>query len=135
MALLSTYVEDLSSGTSHYAPQSMTIQGILRNMYDTMGTDLQDMIIAEGDKNRDYEDLMATLQEKLAEMKESVQKKEKQKADSEVLLAEATQNYDDTEEQMKADIKFFDATKETCTENAEKWEERQRVRKEELEAI
>merc|ERR1740121_3186933 len=78
---------------------------------------------------------MATLHEKLTVMHESVVKKEEKKAEKEVTLAETTQEYDDTEAQMNADIEFFDTTKEACTDHADIWSKRETVRKEELEAI
>merc|ERR1712187_859871 len=79
LSLLKQYAEDISSGKirgkARYAPQSMTIQGILRNMYDTFGNDLMEMDTEEGNKNRDFEGLMATLQEELATMENSMKKK------------------------------------------------------------
>jgi hypothetical protein len=51
------------------------------------------------------------------------------------MLAEATKSYDDTEAQLKADIEFFDATKEACTNKSEEWKERKAAHEAELEAI
>merc|ERR1712039_864299 len=92
LALLRAYAEGKSSirGTTNYKPASQTIQGILQGMYDTFTTDLEDMDEAEGTKNKDFEDLMATLHEKLTVMHESVVKKEEDKAEKEVTLAETT---------------------------------------------
>lgn len=44
--------------TGGYAPQSATVQGILKDMYDTFATDLESQTSTEAGANRDYELLM-----------------------------------------------------------------------------
>lgn len=62
-------------------------------------------------------------------------KKEKEKAEAEVELAAATQEYDDTDAQMRGDIEFFDEAKESCTDKSEEWTEREKLRTAELDGI
>merc|ERR1719223_1793673 len=121
------------TGRSAYAPQSTTIQGILTDMYNTFAKDLESATQAEAKSQRDFEALIAAKQDLLAKMQESVQKKET--AEAEVILAESMQSYDNTEAQLKADIKFFDATKDACTTKASDWTTRKGLRSEELQGI
>jgi predicted nucleic acid-binding Zn-ribbon protein len=131
MSLLSEFV----SGAIAYAPQSATVQGILKDMYDTFSSDLESAMADEASKNRLFEDFIAVKQKELIELKKTKAKKEAEKAEAESQLAETTQAYDDTEAQMKADIEFFDLTKAACQAKLEEWSERKRLRTEELEGI
>jgi len=135
LALLRNSAEGLSKGNAHYAPQAATITGILDEMYKTFAEDSQHADEAEADANKGYEGLTATKQEELILLQEALQKAEKDKAESEQMLAEATQAYDDTEEQLKTDIEFFDKTKEGCTNKADEWQTRTTLRAEEVEGI
>merc|ERR1712203_103014 len=69
------------------------------------------------------------------EMKETKVKKEREKHEAEVMLSEATQTYDDTDQQMKADINFFDDTKEMCNKNNKLWTDRKELRESEINGI
>jgi len=133
MSLLSDLVSGTSSGK--YSPQSDTIQGILRDMYDTFVSDLEKATTSEATSNRDFEDLIATKTAALKVAEESKSKKESQKAEAEQMLADTTQSYDDTTVQKKADIEFFDATKGSCSEKATEWQTRSSMREEELKGI
>jgi len=135
LSMLRQYASSLSHNSAGYAPQSATIQGILGDMYDTFANDLESSTNAEGSKNREFEDFIATKQEEEIEMSKGAAKKKQEKAEAEVMLSEATQTYDDTEQQMKADEEFFDKTKKTCTQNSEMWKERKASRKIEIEGI
>jgi ribosomal protein S15P/S13E len=134
---LSLLSEFASSGANahRYAPQSVTIQGILTDMYNTFATDLEQATNDEATANRKFESF---LYEKAVQRNEAVAtklKKEKKKAESEEQLADATQGYDDTEAQMEADIEFFDQTKEACENKADEWSERKRLREAEIKGM
>jgi len=118
-----------------YAPQSATIQGILSDMYTTFGKNLQTSTGDEATAHRNYEDLMATFQKQLATLEETLVKKEQKKAEDEIQLADAMQVYADSEEQLKAEIKLFDATKSSCSEKTSDWSKRSSLRTEELDGI
>jgi len=130
-------LEELSGekNSNSYAPQSATIQGILSDMYTTFTKNLQTSIEDEAKAHRNYEDLMSTYQEQLATLQESLVKKQQKKAENEVQLADATQTYADSEEQLKAEIELFDATKSSCTEKTSDWSKRSSLRTTELEGI
>jgi len=120
---------------SKFAPQSWTVQGILKDMYDTFSSDLESTTEAEATANRNYEDFIHKKMEELAQLEATKAEKEELKAEAESQLANTVQDYDDTESQMKADIVFFDETKAACENKHSDWSERSELRKEELEGI
>lgn len=128
-------VEAADEAAASYSPQSATIQGILKDMYDTMSADLEKQTHTEASKQRAFEDLIAELKHALENMKSELRKKEGQKAEAEQILADASQQLDDTTKQLKSDIEFFDITKESCKEKAEQWTERNQGYDDELEGI
>jgi len=131
MMLLQSFSED----ARRYAPQSATIQGILKDMYETFTSDLESAVTAESTANRDFESFIAIKTEELNEMKATKDKKTAEKVEAEANLADATQQYDDTTAQMQADTEFFDATKEACSAKHEEWVKRDELRTEELAGI
>jgi len=120
---------------SSYSPQSATIQGILSDMYSTFGKNLQMSTGDEATAHRNYEDLMSTYQKQLTTLQETLVKKEQKKSEDEIQLADATQVYADSEEQLKAEIELFDATKTSCTEKTSDWSKRSSLRTAELDGI
>jgi len=134
---LSLLEEFATSGSnSHkYAPQSATIQGILSDMYTTFSADLEEAISDEASANRKFEDYIYQKQVELNDLRKSKQNKEEQKAEAETLLADTTQEYDDTEAQKAADIEFFDQTKEACSDKNEAWVVRKELRDAEVEGM
>jgi hypothetical protein len=133
MSMLSEFAAGTHS--QKYAPQSATIQGMLADMYATFATDLQQSTMDEARANTQFENLIATLESEADELRATKQKKEEELVDAETLLADTTQSYDDTEAQKKADIEFFDETKDTCMTKAEEWNKRKEMREEELAGI
>jgi len=133
ISLLSEFVAD--SGREQYAPQSMTVQGILKDMYDTFSLDLETATREEATANRDYESFMATKAKEFKDMKASKASKQADKVDAETSLADATSLYDKTTATKAADIEFFDTTKKTCVKKFEEWDSRRKARAAELKGI
>jgi hypothetical protein len=121
--------------TQKYAPQSDTVQGILTDMYHTFATTLETRTTEEATAHRNYEDLMHTYAVELATLQKTLAKKEAIKTEAETMLADATQAFSDAEAQLKSDVKFFDATKESCGAKSDEWGARKALRAEELEGI
>jgi len=128
LALLTEFAR---GGSRMRQPQSATIQGILKDMYETFVTDLESATMTEATQNREFETLLAIKTEELGELEATKATKESEKAEAEANLAESTQSYDDTESQKKADIEFFDATKAACDQKHKDWVLRDSLREEE----
>ncbi|CAK0890517.1 unnamed protein product [Prorocentrum cordatum] len=118
-----------------YTPQSASIQGILKDMYATFASDLEQKTTQEAAAHRLYEDYMATKQSELLILQESVGKKQAAKSEAELMLSDATEGYGDTEAQLAASVELFDNTKATCTGKADQWAERKQLRADELDGI
>merc|ERR1719272_717391 len=114
---------------------SATIQGILKDMYDSFTSDLESQTQEEANKQRNFEDMIATLVKEVNAMNEVILQKEGEKADASQQLADSMQNLDDLQVQMKADMDFFDITKAGCYAKHEEWTARSEARMEELEGI
>merc|ERR1719364_43029 len=104
-------------------------------MYLTFSNNLESDTTAEANQNRDYEELYASIEKENNEFKATRARKETEKAEAEAMLADTTKAYDDTEKQMKADMEFFDQTKEACQSKHEEWTVRKEMRDAELDGI
>jgi len=125
----------IHSSTTRYAPQSITIQGILTEMYAEFARDLMSLTKDEALANTNFEDLLAAKKADLKRLRKLKADKEKQRAEADTQLADTTENFDGTTVQMKADIHFFDQTKEACEAKHAAWEVRRSLRTEELKGI
>merc|ERR1740138_267692 len=131
MAMLSEFI----SAKAGYAPQSATIQGMLGDMYLTFSNNLESSTLDEANQNADFEKMYASLEKENNKFKKTRARKETEKAEAEAMLADTTKAYDDTEKQMKADMEFFDQTKEACQSKHEEWTVRKEMRDQEIEGI
>lgn len=126
----------LSEFTSDkYTPQSLSVQGILTDMYSTFSSDLESATHGEAQENHDYEALIAVKESELKNLQKIKAEKEFEKADAESMLADRSQTYDDTKGTMEGDISFFDQTKASCEAKADEWSVRSAMRAEELKGI
>jgi len=120
---------------AHYAQQSMTIQGILKDMYDTFASDLGNANKDEASAQEQYESVMAVKAQELANFKKTLARKQQDEAAAGEVLAQAQQDMQDTKEQLAIDQEFFHNTKESCQAKAKAWENRKSMRAEELKGI
>jgi len=118
-----------------YAPQSSQIQGILKGMYDAFTSDLEKSNAEEADKQKSFEELMATKKQEQETLESTLEKQEHDSAKKTKELSDSKITRDDTEAQLKADEVFFEDTKEGCKLKAGEWAERSRMRTEELTGI
>jgi len=120
---------------STYAPQSATIQGILKDMYDSFSSDLESQTQTEAEENREFESLLATKNNAIATAKDVILKREEKKAELESELADTLQELEATQKQMAADIEFFDLTDAKCRGTHEEWVTRSEMRMEEIKGV
>merc|ERR1719355_340605 len=129
------YYDKKAEKKASYNPASATIQGILKDMYDTFSMNLEKNTEAEATQQKNFEGFSATAAEQAADLTKTRTKKEQEKADAEKLLADTTQELDDTKASLEASVSLFDSTKKVCTSKAAEWNERVRARTEELSGI
>jgi len=129
------YYDKKAQKEAAYNPQSGSIQGILKDMYDTFSQNLEKSTETEAVSQKNYENLMAVKAKEMHTLTGEKRKKEGEKAEYEGDEADAAQSLDDTQKQMKADTDLFDAVKSSCGTKAAEWNERVRARTEELHGI
>jgi phage shock protein A len=115
-----------------YAPQSTRIQGILKGMYDAFTADLEKDNADEADKQKSFQELMATTRQEESTLKATLEKQESDKASKTKKSTESQVLRDDTFADVKADGAFFEETKLACKTKATLWSVRTRLRTEEL---
>merc|ERR1719399_769498 len=118
-----------------YAPQSGEIFGILKQMKETFENNLSASQKEEMANQAAYEDLKAAKEAEIKAGEEQRDTKTQELADTDQKLAQAKQDLEDTTASLTADQKFLANLKETCQMTDQEWEERQKTRQEEIQAV
>merc|ERR1719491_144807 len=118
-----------------YAPQSGAIFGILRQMKETFESNLSASQREEMANQKAYEDLKAAKEDEIAAGQAQVDTKTQELADADEKNAQAKQDIVDTKASLSADEEFLMMLKEKCSMTDGEWEERQKTRQLEMEAV
>merc|ERR1719482_1940169 len=127
--------EHANPATGTYNAQSGVIQGILSQMKDDFEKELGTSAEEEAAAQEAHDKLMETKRADLALLEATLTKTKKSQGEDTMQLAEDKEERAETQLQLKADEKFFDETKASCSAKAEQWSGRSRSRTEELAAI
>merc|ERR1719160_15775 len=114
----SDFYDQKAAAKESYSPASTTIMGILKDMYDTFVKNLESETSTESTAQMNFEDLMATKTKELASLTAELKVRTAEHAEALVQVADASQELDDTTQQMKTDIDFFDDAKKQCSAKA-----------------
>merc|ERR1712217_122685 len=118
-----------------YAPQSGEIFGILRQMKETFEANLSDAQKEEMASQKAYEDLKAAKEAEIAAGQSQIDTKTQELADTDQKNAQAKEDIEDTRNSLSADEEFLMMLKEKCQMTDKEWEERQKTRQLEMEAV
>merc|ERR1712079_56180 len=118
-----------------YAPQSGEIFGILTQMLETFEANLSQSQKEEQENQKAYEDLKAAKEAEIAAGQEQIEKKTAELADTDEKNAQAKEDIEDTKKSLSADEEFLMMLKEKCSMTYKEWEERQKTRQLEMEAV
>merc|ERR1712226_736156 len=118
-----------------YAPQSGEIFGILRQMKETFEANLSDSQKEEMANQKAYEDLKAAKEAEIAAGQSQIDTKTGELADTDQKNAQSKEDIDDTRASLSADEQFLMMLKEKCQMTDKEWEERQKTRQLEMEAV
>jgi chromosome segregation ATPase len=129
------YYDQKAQAKASYSPQSATIMGILKDMYDTFSADLEKSNSEESSKQKAFEDLIAEKEKQVADWSAEVTDKEGQKAEKSTMLSEAEELLSATQTQLKTDEDFFETARDSCKAKSNEWDERARLRTEQLDGI
>merc|ERR1719326_2775504 len=129
------YLDQKAKKSASFSPQSATIQGILKDMYDTFSMNLEKATETESTQQKNFESIISVQNKEMFTLQTAKAKKEIEKANAEKVQADTEQDLDDTKAQLDASIALFDDTKKACTSKSYEWNERVRARTEELAGI
>merc|ERR1719420_1099572 len=118
-----------------YAPASGEIFGILKQMKETFESNLSQSQKDELANQKAYEDLKAAKEEEIAAAQAQIDTKTRELATTDEKLAQAKQDIEDTRASLSADEQFLMNLKEKCQMTDQEWEERQKTRQLEIEAV
>merc|ERR1739848_261218 len=118
-----------------YAPQSGEIFGILKQMKETFETNLSASQKEEMANQKAYEELKAAKEDEIAAGQEQIDTKTQELADTDEKNAQAKEDVEDTKKSLGADEEFLMMLKEKCSMTDKEWEERQKTRQLEMEAV
>merc|ERR1719171_2229655 len=129
------YYEKKAQAKASYSPQSATVTGILKDMYDTFAADLEKANQEESNAQKGFEEVIAKKTAKVKTLEGMVTDKSAQKAEKSTQLAENEELLEATQIQLKEDEEFFETARKSCKEKSDSWDERGRLRTEELSGI
>merc|ERR1711897_88802 len=118
-----------------YAPQSGEIYGILTQMLETFEANLSQSQKEEMENQKAYEDLKAAKEAEIAAGQAQIDTKTQELAATDEKNAQAKQDIEDTKKSLSADEEFLMMLKEKCSMTDKEWEERQKTRQLEMEAV
>merc|ERR1719291_1062796 len=118
-----------------YVPQSGEIFGIMRQMKETFESNLSASQKEELANQKAYEDLKAAKEEEIAAGQQQIDTKTGELADTDEKNAQAKTDVEDTKASLSADEQFLMMLKEKCQMTDQEWEERQKTRQLEMEAV
>merc|ERR1712174_138956 len=118
-----------------YAPQSGEIFEILKQMKETFETNLSSSQKEEMANQKAYEELKAAKEDEIKAGQEQIDTKTQELADTDEKNAQAKEDVEDTKKSLSADEQFLMMLKEKCSMTDSEWEERQKTRQLEMEAV
>merc|ERR1712113_692945 len=104
-------------------------------MKETFEANLSDAQKEEMANQKAYEDLKAAKEAEIAAGQSQIDTKTQELADTDEKLAQAKEDIEDTRNSLAADEKFLMMLKEKCQMTDKEWEERQKTRQLEMEAV
>jgi len=124
----------LSQGQG-YAPQSGQIVGILKQLKETMEKTLADVIAAEEEAIKNYDALMAAKKKEVDANTAALESKLERVGQTGLDIVEMKEDLDDTSKALAEDKKFLADLVKGCSTKQAEWDERCKVRADELLAL
>jgi len=118
-----------------YAPASGQIFGILKQMKETFESNLSTSQKEELASQKAYEELKKAKEEEIAAGQEAIDTKTEELATTDEKLAASKQDMEDTKAGLSEDEAFLLMLKEKCQGADQEYEERQKTRAAEIEAV
>jgi len=120
---------------SDYAPQSGQITGILKQMRDTMQTDLDKSTADEQGALASFDALVAAKEKQINSLTKEIEDKMARLGDGGVKLSEMKEDLEDTTESLAEDKQFLADLDKQCKTKQGEWDVRCKLRTEEILAV
>jgi hypothetical protein len=122
-------------GTGEYVPKSGEVTGILKQMKDEFAASLQEVQDAEAKAVAVFGDLQAAKTKQINVLTAAIEKKTERIGTLQVEIVSMKQELEATQGSLAEDLEFAANIKKDCESKSAEWEERKRLRAEELVAI
>jgi hypothetical protein len=129
------YYDQKAQAKASYSPQSATVTGILKDMYDTFSADLEKTNKEESASQLAFEDEIAIKTSQNKELQELVTGKEVKKSEEMDILAVTEEDLANEQSTLKNDEELFISARDQCKAKSDSWDERCRLRTAELDGI
>ena len=120
---------------TEYAPQSGQITGILKQMQDTMQTELDRATAEEEGAIKSFDALVAAKEKQINSLTKEIEDKMARLGDGGVKLSEMKEDLEDTKESLAEDKQFLADLDKSCSTKQGEWDLRCKLRTEEILAI
>jgi len=122
-------------GSQGYAPQSGEIVGILKQMGDTMGSDLADAEAAEKEAAATFEKMVAAKAKEIDSLTATIEAKLAAQGEAGVKLVQMKNDLSNTQEDLGADQQFLAELSKGCDTKQAEYDAVKKTRAEELVAL
>merc|ERR1719421_1331462 len=133
--VLSSFLSVGQGGEAQYAPQSGEIVGILKQMLETMTTDLAELEAKEAEAAKSFEEMMAAKAKEIEALTGAVEAKLTRLGEVGVEIVNMKEDLDDTTKSLEEDKKFLADLEENCEKRKKEYEVVVKTRSEELLAL
>merc|ERR1719198_1186921 len=134
-SILTSFLAQSSGDEGAYAPSSGEVIGILKQMVDTLNAELAEAEAAEKKAIEEYEALMAAKKKEIDALTKMIEEKLARIGEAGVEVVNMANDLEETKESLEEDKKFLADLKTSCATKEKEWEERCKVRSEELIAL
>jgi chromosome segregation ATPase len=118
-----------------YAPKSGQIVGILKQMVDDMVVTLEEATKKEEEAKANFDEMVEAKTKEINTLTAQIEEEMLRMGELEVLLAGGANDLEETKETMAEDQKYLAELKKGCKTKEAEWEDRCKLRNEELVAI
>jgi len=137
---MSSADRDMLSGFLSQNEQSSTlgsgqILGILKQMKENMQNELAEVTKSDGESRKSFEALIAAKEKELGSSQAAVESKVERMAETGISIVQMKEDLDDTTKGLSEDQAFVADLKKSCAAKQAEWDERCKIRADELLAI
>jgi hypothetical protein len=129
------YYDQKAQAKASYSPQSATVTGILKDMYDTFAADLEKANGEESAFQKAFEAHIAVLEKSTSDLKREIVGLQEESAAKSQALSESEATLAATMDQKDTDETIFSSTRDQCKSKSDEWDERGRLRNEQIDGI